>query len=67
MSAARKAAFKEIDIARMVRGAIRGGLPVGSFKVTVENGALTLLPLDHGSALSEADDLEQRMQEAFGK
>jgi len=41
----RKAAFTAADYARAVAGALKGGLPVGSFKVVVENGELAILPV----------------------
>lgn len=62
----RKAAFKQADVARLVRGAISGGLPVGSFKISVDGSGVHLLPL--GAPEDTAgDDLERRMQEAFGE
>lgn len=48
----RKAAFSAADYARAVQGALKGGLPVGSFKIAVENGALAILPVADASALA---------------
>ena len=47
----RRAAFTSDDYARAVAGAIKGGLPVGSFKIAVENGALAILPANAGEPL----------------
>ena len=36
----RAAKFKQADVTRLVKGALRAGLAFHSFKVAVENGAL---------------------------
>lgn len=41
-----KAAFKQADVARLVRGAIDGGMPVGSFALQLVNGQPALVPID---------------------
>lgn len=61
------AAFRQSDVTRLVRGAIKGGLPVGSFKVVVENGQPVLLPLAANAPSDDAADMERRMREAFGE
>jgi hypothetical protein len=61
----KRAAFKQSDIARAIRGALQGGLPVGSFKVTVENGLPVILPVAANAPLNDADDMERRMRDAF--
>lgn len=61
-----KALVTAADIARVVAGAIRGGMPVGSFSVKVDRSVIQLLPADGGPA-SDADDCERRMREAFGE
>lgn len=38
------ARFRQYDIERLVRAAIKGGWPVGSFQVVVDGSRLTLLP-----------------------
>ena len=38
----RAAKFKQADVTRLVKGALRAGLAFDSFKVAVENGALVL-------------------------
>lgn len=41
-----KVAFKQADVARLVRGAIDGGMPLGSFAVQLVNGLPTIMPVD---------------------
>lgn len=62
-----RATFKQSDVTRLVKGAIRGGLPAGSFKVVMENGQPALLPLAANAPSDAAADAEQRMREAFGE
>lgn len=61
------AAFRQVDAKRLIKGALDAGLPVGSFKVVVDNGRLTLLPVAANESLSDADDMERRMRDAFGE
>lgn len=63
----RRAAFRESDVTRLVRGAIKGGLPVGSFKVVVEDGNPVLLPISANDPANAEDDDARRMREAFGE
>jgi hypothetical protein len=63
----RRAAFKQSDVTRLVRGALKAGLPVGSFKVVVENGQPVLLPIAANEPSDAAADAERRMREAFGE
>ena len=56
----RRAAFTSEDYARAVRGALKGGLPVGSFKIAVENGALAILPVATSAPLPSADSAAER-------
>lgn len=56
----RKAAFSAADYARAVQGALKGGLPVGSFKIAVENGALAILPAAT-EQVPPADQLEDEL------
>lgn len=46
----RRASFTQADYTRAIKGAIRAGLPVGSFKVVVEDGRLTILPIAQAEA-----------------
>ena len=62
----KRAAFRQADVTRLVRGALAAGLPVGSFKVAVENGAPVLLPLAANEPLDDAADAARRIREAFG-
>jgi hypothetical protein len=62
----RKAAFKQSDVTRLVKGAVAAGLPVGSFKIAVENGRLTLLPTEPSDALPSANDAEDAWDRALG-
>lgn len=62
-----RAAFRQADVTRLVRGAIKGGMAAGSFKVTLEDGRPVLLPIEGGAALSEAERVERAMKDAFGE
>jgi len=63
----RRAAFKQHDVTRAIRAAVKAGLPPGSFSVEIHNGALRILPIAANQALDAAQDAEQRMREAFGE
>jgi hypothetical protein len=52
----RRAAFSVAEVSRLVRGAIRGGMPVGSFKVVVENGHPELVPINGNEPLPSPTD-----------
>lgn len=62
----RRADFTATDYARVVSGALKGGLPVGSFKVVVENGALAILPATPANALP-SEPATTPAQEALAK
>lgn len=62
-----RASFRQADVTRLIKGALSAGLPVGSFKVVVENGTPMLLPLAANAPLNEADEMERRMKDAFGQ
>lgn len=66
-SVTQRAAFRQSDVSRLVRGALKGGLPVGSFKIAVENGQPVLLPIAANAPLDDAADVERRMKDAFGE
>jgi len=54
-----RSTFSQADVTRLIKGAIRGGWPVGSFKVVVENGAPALVPLAaEDKALSQLEAWE---------
>lgn len=63
----RRAAIRTADIARLVRGAISGGLPAGSFIVeqTVD-GRIRLLPTAPGVDLTSPDSGEAEWDKALG-
>lgn len=63
----KRAEIRQADVSRVVRGAIRAGLPVGSFSVEVRNGVVRLLPTAANQPLNDADDMERRMKDAFGE
>jgi hypothetical protein len=54
-------------VTRLVKGALKGGLPVGSFKIGVENGHPVLLPIAANEPSDAAADAERRMRDAFGE
>ncbi len=62
-----RARFKQSEVTRMIKAALAGGLPVGSFKVVVENGLPVLLPIAANDPLDAAQDAERRMRDAFGE
>lgn len=37
--------FTPADYATAIKGAVKGGMPVGTFKIVVEDGRLTILPI----------------------
>lgn len=61
-----RAAFKQADLSRAIRAAIRGGLPVGSFKVVVENGRVEVLPIAANESPDPGAAVGRRIREAFG-
>lgn len=63
----RRSAFRQADVTRLVRGALKAGLPVGSFKVVVENGTPALLPIASNEPSDSAAEAERLMREAFGE
>lgn len=58
----RRAAVRQADVTRVAKGMENAGWARGSFKIVVEGGAITVLPIE---ALEDAADLERRMEEAF--
>lgn len=63
----RRAVIRQADVSRIVRGAISGGLPAGSFIVEVVDNAVRLLPTTPGVALPSADSAaEAEWDKALG-
>lgn len=62
--------LREADIRRGLRAALEAikgaGLSPADFKIVHKDGEITLLPASGSEAPSEAEDLEQRMRDAFG-
>jgi hypothetical protein len=56
---------RQIDITRAIRGAEAAGWPRGSFKVTIEGGAVTITPVNMED--DEDEDIARRMIAAFGE
>jgi hypothetical protein len=50
-----KVAFKQADVARLVRGAIDGGLPAGTFAIQLVNGLPTIMPIDQPVARTKVE------------
>lgn len=63
----RRAAIRQADVARVVRGALRGGMPPGSFAVKVVDGEVHLLPIAANEPSDDAAEMARRMREAFGE
>jgi hypothetical protein len=63
----RAADFRQADVTRLVRGALKGGMPLGSFRVGLEAGKPVLLPVAANEPSDAAADAERRMKEAFGE
>lgn len=61
-----RAAFRQSDVRRLVKGALAAGLPAGSFVVKVVGDELQLLPIAANPASDPAEDMERRMVDAFG-
>lgn len=62
----RRAAFRQSDVTRLVKGALKAGLPVGSFVISVENGRPTLLPVRQAADLSSDQKAEDEWDKALG-
>lgn len=62
-----RAAIRQADVARVIRGALRAGLPVGSFSVEIVDGVVRLLPIAANAPSDEAAEAERRMKDAFGQ
>lgn len=61
-----RARYSQADVSRLVKGAIKGGWPVGTFKVVVENGEPALVPVAANTSSDPAADAARRIREAFG-
>lgn len=57
-------AWRKDDVRKAVQGAIAGGMPVG--RIRFHRGGFELYAQDDSAPTSAADDVERRMQEAFG-
>ncbi len=61
----RRAPFTQLDVKRLVKGAIAAGMPEGSFLVKVTRDELQLLPIAANAPSDDAADMARRMREAF--
>lgn len=57
-------AWRRDDVRKAVEGAIAGGMPVG--RIRFDRGGFDLYAKDDSAPTSEADEVERRMNEAFG-
>lgn len=62
----RPAAVRQADVSRIVRGAIKAGMPAGSFTVEVVDKTIRLLPVAPGAALTSPDSGEAEWDKALG-
>jgi hypothetical protein len=62
----RRAAFKQSDVTRLVKGALAAGVPVGSFKIAVDNGRVELLPVSGADAQPPAGQADEDWDKALG-
>lgn len=60
----RKRGLSKTDVRLIVEGAIAGGMPVG--RIDVVGGRISLFAVDGTTQRTDADDLQRRMDEAFG-
>lgn len=65
-----RAAIRQADVRRAIRGALEGiraaGFSPDQFEIIHRDGETHLLPASGSKAPTEADDLERRMKDAFG-
>lgn len=59
-------AIRQADVARVIRGALSAGLPVGSFSVEVGDNVIRLLPVAPAGAQGPSDDGEAEWDKALG-
>lgn len=62
-----RARFRQSEVTRLVKGALKGGLPVGSFKLSLENGYPELVPIAANTSSDPYADSARRIREAFGE
>lgn len=61
----RRAPFTQLDVKRLVKGALAAGLPADSFVVKVVGDQLQLLPIAANAPSDDAAEMASRMREAF--
>ena len=59
-----RATFKQADVTKIAKGLQNAGWPVGSFKVVIEGGVITALPID--AAADDGAALGRRIEDAYG-
>lgn len=60
-----RAGFSKTDVRRAIESARAGGLQIG--RIEFRRDGFSLIPVDDRLPGSEADELERKMQEAFGE
>jgi hypothetical protein len=62
----RRAAFRQADVTRLIKGALAAGLEPGTFSVVVRADSISLMPAASVGELDPAADMSRRMKDAFG-
>lgn len=59
------ATIRQADVSRVIRAALKAGMPPGSFTVEVVGRTVKLLPIAANAPSDDAAEMQRRMREAF--